>query len=203
MAKTVKKLTLGPTLGTYAFIFKPRDPPEGSPPGTKQKYGICLVWPKAEKASLQPLQDAIVAVARGTFGLDADGKAVDVVDLLRRGKLKNPLRDGDVERPEDPAFKGCYFANLSSERKPGLVDAKVQPIFEEAEAYSGCTFRATVALFAFNKAGNRGVAIGLNNLQAVEKGPRMDGRKPPEEDFAEFREQERAAVGGVGAADLL
>lgn len=179
MATTVtKKLILPPALGSYAAIFKPRSFEDGDP-----KYSIVLLWPKAEKDLLKPLIEAIVATAKSKFGDEA-------VALLKSGKLKNPLRDGDTEK-DDPLYKGMYFmtASASADRQPGIVDAHVQPVFEESEAYSGCTFRASVNLFAFDKKGNRGVAVGLNNLQVVKKGPRLDGRKSAESDFADFKEE--------------
>lgn len=192
MAKTVKKLVLPPALGSYAFIFKPR---EAMDPSQKPKYGITLIWPKAEKEKLRPLTEAIVEVARSKWGDQA-------VAMLKAGKLHNPLRDGDADRPEDKVFKDSVFANASSQNAPGIVDRQTQKVFEDSEAYSGCTFRASVALFAFDKNGKKGVAIGLNNLQVVSKGPRLDGRKPPEEDFKDFVD-EPSKDSKAGAVDDL
>lgn len=208
MATTIKKLILPPALGSYAFIWKPRDPMAGSAPGAKPKYSLVLIWPKKDKEKLKPLADAILEVAKAKFGTDKDGKPVDVVALLKAGKLKNPLRDGDEDRAEDKVFRDAFFVTASSERKPGVVDKQVQAVFTEEDAYSGCTYRASVALFAFDRAGNKGVAIGLNNVQVVEKGPRLDGRKPPEDDFADYKEVEGgapppAAGGASGVDDLL
>lgn len=208
MAKTVKRLVLPPALGSYAFIWKPRDPPANSRAGAKPKYSISLIWPKAEKEKLRELNNAIIDVARARFGLDTDGKPVDVTDLLKRGKLHNPLRDGDVDRPEDKVYRGSYFATASSERAPGIVNRQNKRVFgeqSEEEAYSGCTYRVKVALFAYDTQGNKGVALGLDNMQVVAKGPRLDGRKPPEEDFAEYAEQGEAGGGSraAGNDDLL
>ena len=41
--------------------------------------------------------------------------------------LKLPLRDGDIDRPEDEAYAGCYFLNANSREKPQVVDKQVQP----------------------------------------------------------------------------
>jgi hypothetical protein len=40
-----------------------------------------------------------------------------------------------------------------------------------------------VAVFAFDKAGKKGVSVGLNNLQVVAKGKRIDGQRDASEDF--------------------
>ena len=39
--------------------------------------------------------------------------------------LKLPLRDGDIDRPDDEAYAGCYFFNANSRQAPQVVDAKV------------------------------------------------------------------------------
>ena len=51
--------------------------------------------------------------------------------------LKTPLRDGDEERPDDPAYADSYFINANSATKPGVVDADCQPILDTSELYSG------------------------------------------------------------------
>ena len=50
--------------------------------------------------------------------------------------LKLPLRDGDIERPDDEAYAGCYFLNANSRQAPQVVDRKVQPILDQSEVYS-------------------------------------------------------------------
>ena len=42
--------------------------------------------------------------------------------------LKTPLRDGNLERPDDPAYANSYFINANSATAPGIVDAERQPI---------------------------------------------------------------------------
>ena len=49
--------------------------------------------------------------------------------------LKLPLRDGDIDRPEDEAYAGCYFLNANSREKPQVVDKQVQPILDQTEVY--------------------------------------------------------------------
>jgi hypothetical protein len=114
-------------------------------------------------------------------------------ELFKAGKLKYPIRDGDVERPDDPVFAGQVFVTASSTNQPGIVDRQVKPVFEKDEAYSGCTFRASVSVFAYENV-SKGVGLGLSNLQVVKKGPRLDGRKSAEQDFADYKEE--ADVGG-------
>ena len=172
---TANKVILPPALGTYAFIWKPRPPMSGEGP---DKYSITLLWPKKDVKLLKPLQDAILAAAIAKFGPKAG-------EAMKSGKLHNPLRDGDTDAPDsmDKVAKGHFFLRAASERQPQVVDRAVQPIIDPAEAFSGCTFRASVAIFAFDKAGKKGVSCGLNNLQVVSKGKRIDGQRDASEDF--------------------
>lgn len=195
----VKKLVLIPALGSYVTVFKPRAFEQGEP-----KFSIVLLWEKSEKEKLKALTQSIVEVATQAFGANA-------LELLKAGKLKNPLRDGDLDKPGDTLYKGKLFltASANADRQPGVVDKSLQPVFEDSECYSGCTFRASVALFSFDTKGNKGVAVGLNNLQVIAKGPRLDGRKSAEDDFKEFAEPVSGAdLGGASksagdASDLL
>ena len=93
-----------------------------------------------------------------------------------------PLRDGDDERGDDPAFEGMYFINANSQRKPSIVDKELNPIMEKEEFYSGCYGRASINFYAFNVS-SKGIAAGLNNLQKLEDGEMLAGGSTAEEDF--------------------
>ena len=79
--------------------------------------------------------------------------------------IKIPLRDGDVERPDDPSYANAYFVNANATTAPGIVDADRNPVLTRSEVYSGVYGRASISLYAFNSNGNKGIACGLNNLQ--------------------------------------
>lgn len=84
--------------------------------------------------------------------------------------LKTPLRDGDEERPDDPAYADSYFINANSATKPGVVDADCQPILDTSELYSGIYGRASINFYTFNTNGNPWNCRGLNNLQKLRDG---------------------------------
>ena len=56
--------------------------------------------------------------------------------------LKLPLRDGDIERPDDEAYADSWFLNANSRQAPEVVDRKVQPILDQSEVYSAATGRS-------------------------------------------------------------
>ncbi len=101
-----------------------------------------------------------------------------------RPPLKLPLRDGDVER-DDEAYKGCFFLNANTTTPPQVVDENLQPILSAAEVYSGCYGRVSLNFYAFNTNGNRGIAVGLGNVQKLRDGePLGGGRTSAVDDFA-------------------
>ena len=98
--------------------------------------------------------------------------------------IKTPLRDGDVERPDDEAYANAYFLNANSATKPGIVDANRNDILDSSEVYSGVYGRASINFYAFNSNGNKGIACGLNNLQKIRDVEPLGGRMSAADDFA-------------------
>lgn len=117
----------------------------------------------------------------GQAKLRGNGKSVPPLSAI-----KTPLRSGNDERPNDPAYKDCYFINANSSSKPGIVDADCQPIMDTSEVYSGVYGRASINFYAFNTNGNKGIACGLNNLQKIRDGEPLGGKSRAEDDFADF-----------------
>ena len=99
-----------------------------------------------EHQNIEKINKAIEAAYKeGESKLRGTGKSVPALEAI-----KTPLRDGDLERPDDDACKGCYFINANSPKAPGIVDAALQPILERSEVYSGVYGRASINLYAFN-----------------------------------------------------
>lgn len=105
------------------------------------------------------------AYDEGESKLKGNGKSVPPLD-----GLKQPLRDGDRERPDDDAYKGSYFINANSSTAPGLIDRDRNPILDRSEIYSGIFARFSAKLYAFNTNGNKGIACGLQNVQKLSDG---------------------------------
>ena len=104
--------------------------------------------------------------------------------------LKLPLRDGDIDRPEDEAYADSYFFNANSRQAPQVVDKNVQPILDQSEVYSGCYGRISVNFYGFNNNGNRGIAAGLGNIQKLRDGESLGGRSNADEDFDAIADEE-------------
>lgn len=180
------QLTLPPGLGCYVNLFQPREFQNDGKP----MYSVVMVWPKDRLAELAPLKQAIIDVATTKFGAAAK-------DQLKAGKLRMPLRDGDIEHPEDPIFAGCVFMNLKSKGAPAIVDRRNQRVLDEEKCYSGCTLRVNVGISAYDNK-SKGVAGYVNAVQVVECGERLAGRGAnAEEIFAEYSEADAEAKGAT------
>ena len=68
---------------------------------------------------------------------------------LRWRQSRTPLRDGDSERPDDPAYTNAYFINANSATAPGIVDADRNPILTRSEVYSGGVRQSQHQLLCF------------------------------------------------------
>lgn len=170
---TPTKVVTGKVRFSYMHVFEPTAVEEGQ----DKKYSVSLIIPKSDKATVAKLQAGVEAAKEA--GKSKWGGKIPA-------KLKLPLRDGDEERPDDPAYAGAYFLNTNCKTKPGLVDADLNPIMSQDDMYSGCFGRASVNFYAFDTKGNKGVACGLNNLQKLEDGePLGGGRSKAEDDFSE------------------
>ena len=95
------------------------------------------------------------AYREGQSKLKGNAKSVPALSTLR-----TPLRDGDLERPDDEAYANAYFVNANSATAPGVVDANRNEILDKSEVYSGVYGRASITFYAFNANGNRGIACG-------------------------------------------
>lgn len=149
--------------------------------GSNPKYSACIIIPKDDKVTLDRINAGIQsAYDEGQAKLRGIGKSVPALSVI-----KTPLRDGDTERPDDPAFANAYFLNANSASKPGIVDGDCQPILETSEIYSGIYGRASINFYAFNSNGNKGIACGLNNIQKLRDGEHLGGKSRAEDDFAD------------------
>lgn len=170
------KVITGPTTRwSYANVWEPKSINGGTP-----KYSVSLIIPKSDKVTVEKIKKAIqAAYEEGQSKLKGNGKSVPSLSVI-----KTPLRDGDLERPDDEAYANSYFINANSATAPGIVDADRNTIIDRSEVYSGVYGRASINLYAFNSNGNKGIACGLNNLQKIKGGEPLGGKSRAEDDFA-------------------
>ena len=173
----MKVITGEDTRWSFANVWEPKSINGGAP-----KYSVSLIIPKSDTKTVAKIKAAIeAAYAEGESKLKGNSRTVPPL-----ASIKTPLRDGDVERPDDPAYAGAYFINANSATAPGIVDADLNPVLTRSEVYSGVYGRASITLYAFNSNGNRGIACGLNNIQKLSDGTPLGGHSRAEDDFADL-----------------
>ena len=166
------KVVTGVVRLSYANVWEPK-----SINGGTEKFSVSMIIPKSDTKTINAINaavDAAIEEGRGKFG----GK------IPNRAALKLPLRDGDVDRPDDEAYKNSYFVNANSNSAPEIVDKALNPIMSRSEVYSGVYARVSVNFYAFNSNGNRGIACGLGNIQKVRDGEPLGGKTSAADDFS-------------------
>ncbi|HOV07465.1 MAG TPA: DUF2815 family protein [Anaerolineaceae bacterium] len=110
------KVITGPdTRWSYANVWEAKSINGGTP-----KFSVSLIIPKSDTRTIAKIKAAIEAAYReGEAKLKGNGKAVPPLSAI-----KTPLRDGDTERPDDPAYANSYFINANSSTAPGIVDCE-------------------------------------------------------------------------------
>ena len=182
MTNPTKVITGPKTRWSYANVWEPKAARDGGKP----KYSVSLIIPKSDKKTIAKIKAAIqAAYDEGEMKLKGNGKSTPALTAI-----KIPLRDGDLERPDDEAYKGSYFVNANSTTAPGVVDAECNPILTRSEVYSGVYGRASINFYAYNTNGSKGIACGLNNLQKMADGDPLGGKASAESDFSNMDNNE-------------
>lgn len=154
---------------SYLHCWEPDSLNGGDP-----KYSVSAIVSKKDTATVNAIKAAIEQAKKDSVS-KWGGKVP--------ANLKLPLRDGDIDRPDDEAYAGCYFFNANSRQAPQVVDSKVQPILDQSEVYSGCYGKISVTFYGYNSNGNRGIAAGLGNIQKLKDGESLGGRTSAADDF--------------------
>lgn len=154
---------------SYLHCWEPDSVNGGDP-----KYSVSAIIPKSDTKTINAIKAAIEQAKKDSVS-KWGGKVP--------ANLKLPLRDGDIDRPDDEAYAGCYFFNANSRQAPQVVDSKVQPILDQSEVYSGCYGKISVTFYGYNSNGNRGIAAGLGNIQKLKDGESLGGRTSAADDF--------------------
>ena len=148
------KVMTGKVRASFVHVFEPAAINGGEP-----KYSISLIIPKSDTVTIGKLREAIEQAKQE--GVPKWGGKIPP-------NLKLPLRDGDVDRPDDAAYANSYFINATSLEKPGIVNRRRIPLTDPLSIYSN---------------GNRGIAAGLSNIQFWEDGEPLNGRIRAEDEF--------------------
>lgn len=157
---------------SYPNVFEPKAANDGDTP----KYSLSCLIPKTDTKTIAEIEAAIEQAKE-------DGKSTKFGGKIPVN-LKTPLRDGDIDRPDDPAYQGMVFFNANSSNQPGVVDINRKPILDKNEFYAGCWGRVSVVFYPYaTDKGAKGVAAGLQNVMKTKDDTKLGGGSSAIEDF--------------------
>lgn len=164
----------------FISVFKPSKSQNGK---QEPKYSVRALFPPT--TNLGDLKKEASQAAKDKWG-------DNIPKSLRSPFRTNNQLDNPVPGVDDDWIVMTFSA--PADKRPGIVNAKIQDIIDEVEVYSGAWFRAQVRAYAYDNDGNKGVAFGLQNIQKVKDDePLGAGRTPANKAFG--------AVEDSGASD--
>lgn len=180
-----KKPVITPVFrGAFLNLFEARAMQNQDGSQGKPKFGLTAIWDYSKftdgdklrwKAMAGLMDEACMAKFKKPYSAFKD-----------LGNFKKAIRKGE-EKPDLNGFgPGTYFASLTTQRMPSIVDKDGNPIGPAHGnahlVYPGAYFQASVNAYGYDNKG-KGVAIGLMNLRLVGNGPRLDSYTTATEDF--------------------
>lgn len=190
MATTTKKptqFTIGskefPVRFSFLHAFTPQDQ-ERDDGTVTQMYGAQIIFSKKDKETKAKLDACVKAAWKEKAG-----------DKTMPSTLKLPLRDGDEEwEDKGEHLKGNWFYNCSSKQKPEVVGTKKDDFgnlvgLTESEIKSGDYGRVSGNMYFFDTK-NKGIAVGLGNIQLLKEGDPLGNRTSAKQDFGDFEDDD-------------
>jgi hypothetical protein len=172
---------------SFPVLFSPRP----RAPGGEPVYQCSLLFD--QQAQKHPDFIALRKAVRDC--IDDQWGAGKSQDRAFVAGLRNPFRPTSEKAYKGYDIPGGVFISPWTKSRPGVVDAQRNEITVPDDIWAGMHARATVAPFAYNQAGNRGVSFALNNLQICRMdGERLDGRRAAKEDFPDYDGEGAAAM---------
>jgi hypothetical protein len=158
----------------------------------KPKFSIRAAFPPTAK--LDALKKEAEMAAREKWG-----------DKIPK-TLRSPFRlNEELENPIVGIGDGWVIMSFSAneDKRPGIVDAKLQDIIDDSDVYSGAWYRAQVRAFAYENAGNKGVSFGLQNVQKLRDDDLIGSGRIPASKAFEPVDVPAAAGGGKTATSIF
>lgn len=178
-------------IGPLSILSYPHlaEPQKSDKPGKKPKYsGAFVITPEtlqtpAEKARLDAIKARMIEVGQTKWSSNFE-------KLVKGEGFKKGIRT-DAESKGYP--DGSIYFNARSDNQPGLVYSYADPTTGKPAVvpvelikkvfYAGAIVRPLITVFAFDQEGSKGLSFGLEGIQFVKDGPRIDGRVAAEDAF--------------------
>jgi hypothetical protein len=174
----------------FPALFEPKSRYKDSP---RLTFQATLILPPSY--DLAPLRKCMQAAAAEKWGAKLPSKE-------RMAAWGNPLRkceekgDDNGELPKG-FLPGGHFIAVHSDYQPPVVDQATRPVKDKNMVYPGMFCRFHLNAFAWENGGRWGISFGLNGVQLVRDGERLDGRRPATDLFQPIEGIEPATTGGA------
>ena len=164
----------------FVNLFKPEE--VTSDDGTKrEEYNVLMLVPKTDPALTTSFVAAYNEVMTQMYG----------TDTTRWPNFRNnPFRDGDADptygnrEKYGTEFSGMWVIKATSNKQPGLLDERKQPVISNDVLYDGMWGYAQVVASNYEAKGNVGIKFYINN-------------------YMKFKDDERLGGGGMSAAQAF
>lgn len=182
----MSKLVIGPGRLSFPALFQPQRAEFGG------KYAVTLLLPP--DYDTKPLVKAMEEAAVEKWGAD-------------KSKWPKPfwgpkqvIRDCSEKAGLAGYEAGWKFIGLKSKTQPGVVNASLEKVTDEKEAYAGRWIRVTAKAYAYDTV-TKGVGLGLQNVQLLKHDAAFSGAGRPQDDFDAMAEDLGAAPAMAGGSD--
>lgn len=201
------KVKTGEVRFSFCHLFEPHAFEETQ----EAKYSLMLLIDKNDKETVGAINTAYKNAKQN--GINTYGQKFSqlVNDLLcKPGDKSGLVRDGDTDprysdSPE--TYAGKYILNCKCKTAPGVYakerGTQKLTMVDQEIIYSGCFGIVTFNLYPYQKAGNTGIGVGLNNVLKTRDGDNLGGRVSGEVDFADEFNDTSAVPGFEADDDLL
>ena len=113
-----------------------------------------------------------------------------------------PICKGEVyqdgKHANNPDYMGHYVLNTSkgaAQGRPAVVDQNMQEVIDPSKIYAGQVVNVAVSVYTYNNI-SKGVTTGLEAVQIVRDGDRLDNKPSVDELFQPISVTEDTADGG-------
>lgn len=168
-------------------------------PGQKGRYSAVALFTPSEFTDKDKQKWAALIAACNKVSLEAFKKPMKDLD---RSVYKTPFHKGEEKEQYAGFGAGVVYCTMSAyTRRPTIMALDNATTLDPAELYPGCYARASVN--PFTNLQWKSISIGMNHIQKLGEGERLDGATSAEEDFgsdpAEFGDDDAGL--GAGSDD--
>jgi hypothetical protein len=154
---------------SYPTLFTPKQVAGQGEPKYSAAFIIDNNNPGLKK--LLALRDEVVKTAYPTGKIPSGFKGL-------------PLYAGEDKHPGNEDYAGCHLLNSSNKNKPVVVDQQMNKVLDPAQVYPGMFVNVAVSVYCYNQTLSKGVTCGLEAVQLVRDGERLDNRPNVNELFS-------------------